>query len=126
MELEQYVCEVERKIKDNEIFLKQKELALVYAQSNVAEHRSTYEYNRKNMVFMKNRAGVVDIKEFRGVKTQLEKAQVEYDDALATERRLQGEAEHHRAIVRQGQQEIQRAKRELSTYGAVIEFKRAA
>lgn len=122
LELEQHACELERTIKDNEVFLKQKELALTYARSNLEEHRSTWEYNRNNMKYMK-KTDLVDIQEFKGVRKLLAGAREEFDDAAANVRRLLAEAAGHRNLISEATAKLARTKETLAAYGLVIPWR---
>ena len=83
LELESSICDVEKKLKEAEVILKQKELALKYAHEDLEEKRVEWQMHDKNMRFMKGKATLVDFKEFVGVQKLLKTAKEDFDGISA-------------------------------------------
>ncbi len=123
LQLETDICDLDKKIAEEKLFLKQKELALGYSDANVAEARDRWESNYKNYKHMKTQADVVDIKEFKGVSDLVKKSKAEYDDNVIRNNELRAGVAHHTKNVQVATDKRDRLRAQLDAFGEVVQFK---
>jgi hypothetical protein len=121
-ELESKICEIEKALKDHEVILRQKELALKYAHEDMEEKRGEWALHDNNMRFMKNKAEIVDIKEFAGVRDLRKQSRDAYEAMMIKAHGLQSEVTFYGGLVSNAKKEIARIKEVLAGYGTVIQF----
>jgi hypothetical protein len=126
MELESFVCELDKRIADNEAIVKQKEVALKGALKTLREQQVRWKLYQKNRTHVKNRANYVDFKEYKAGLRLREKAKADLDEALFKVAQLKSDVSHFRAKVAEAQDDRKKIKEELAEYGQVIAFRRTA
>lgn len=124
LQLESDVCDLDRKIAEESILLKQKELALKYSDDNVETARERYLLHQKNHWHMRKKADVVDIKEFRGTIQLLKAAKDEYNDNMKRNSELRGGAAHYRTSIAETTRRRDVLRARLDSFGEVLQFRK--
>ena len=121
IELETYLCEVQKKLKETEVNQKQKQISMRTAFEDMEEKREEWALNDKNMQFMMSKdARSIDLKEFAGVKELRRKTREEYDGAAAKAHTLSVAVEAYNKVIKQCQDEIKRVQGLLAQCGVVV------
>jgi hypothetical protein len=123
LQLESDICDLDKKIADEKIFLGQKELALKYSDDNVETSCARWLLHQKNHRHMRTQADIVDIKEFKGTLHLLRVSKDEYDENVIRNSELRGAASHYRASIEEATAKRDRLKAVLNGYGEILQFK---
>lgn len=123
-ELETHICEVQKGLKDDQVVLKQKEIALTHAQEDMEEKRVDWAHHKTNLKFMKTKASIVDVKEYRGVLQLLKDAREAFNEVATKVHGLSKAVLAIRKQVDARLVEIERSKQALADMGMVLEFRR--
>jgi hypothetical protein len=123
LQLELDICDLDKKIADEKIFLGHKELALKYSDDNVETSRTRWLLHQKNYRHMRTQADVVDIKEYRGTLQLLKVSKDEYNENMIHNSELRGAAIHYRTSIEEATTKRDRLKAVLNGYGEVLHFK---
>lgn len=123
-DLETHICDVQKGLKDDQVVLKQKEIALTHAQEDMEEKRVDWAHHKTNHKFMQFKATIVDVKEYRGVLQLLKDAKEKFNEAATKVHGLSKTVLILRKQVDGRLAEIARAKDALASMGEVLEFRR--
>jgi len=126
MELESFVCELDKKIAENGAILGQKEIALKHALRALSEAQMRWKLHQGNRKHVKNKAGYVDFREYKGSLKVREQAKGDLDDALFKVSQLKSDVKYYKNKVTDAEADRKRIKKELAEYGQVIQFRRTA
>jgi chromosome segregation ATPase len=126
MELESFVCELDKKIAEHEAILKQKDVALKGALKKLREEQLRWKLHQKNRTHVKNKANYVDFKEYKASLKVREKAKADLDEALFKVATLKSDVKHFKGKIEEAQADRKKIKAELAEYGQVIAFRRTA
>ncbi len=121
IELEDAHSDLERKIKEGETVLEQKEIGLKYAKENLAEHKQDLALHETNMKYMRSKADVVDLREFGGVTKLLERSQEEVEDATIKTSKLVGDVAHINKVLNRSRGELSKIRTTLDACGQVLQ-----
>ena len=121
IELEEAHSDLERKIKEVETVLEQKEIGLKHAKENLVEHQQDLAHHETNMKFMRNKADVIDLREFSGVTKLLERSREEAEDATIKTSKLVGDVAHINRILSKSRGELSKIRATLDACGQVLQ-----
>jgi len=121
--LSEQICEAQKKQAEADAILGQKEIALKYATEVRDLASDGVKFNRKNMQYMKSRAEVVDINEYRGARQLLRNVTDEYDAACDKVRKLQREVQYYDNVVSAAVRAIELARDGLAQFGRLIQWR---
>ena len=121
--LSEQIYEAQKKQVEADALLGQKEIALKYAIEVRDLASDGVKFNRKNMQYMKSRADVVEINEYRGARQLLRNVTNEYEAACAKVRQLRMEVQYYNNISSAAVQAIEVARSGLAQFGRLIQWR---
>jgi hypothetical protein len=122
IDLETYLCDVQRKLKETEVFRNQKQVSMHHAFEDMEERRVEWALHDTNMKFMMSKdARSIDMKEYVGVRELLTKTSEAYSEAATKARNLSAVVVQFNKTMSDCRVEIERVNKLLEKCGAVIQ-----